>query len=152
MKILLNIMMILSFIFLWINHPLAMALLIMMQTMAISIFVGLMMGSFWFSYIIMIIMLSGMLVLFTYMASIASNEKFKVSIKLILITMILFMMNMFMKINMEEFTTQDLSIILTQLFSSKSSIIIIMMVLYLLFTMIVVSKTANSNEGPLRAK
>nr|YP_010463276.1 NADH dehydrogenase subunit 6 [Macropes harringtonae]UUJ37800.1 NADH dehydrogenase subunit 6 [Macropes harringtonae] len=154
MNMMLNMMLILALTFLWVSHPLIMAMIVIMQTIMISVMVGIIMNSFWFSYIILIMMLSGMLVLFTYMASIASNEKFNMSMKMILTSVILMIcMFMYSKTNEEisiNLPSNYLSIILNWLFSSNTMMITMIMVLYLFFTMIVVSKIVNINEGPLR--
>nr|ASA69172.1 NADH dehydrogenase subunit 6 [Clavigralla tomentosicollis] len=148
-----------SFILLWLNHPLSMGITIILQTIVIALISGLSLGSFWFSYIIVITMLSGMLVLFIYMASVASNEKFYTSTKLITTTMILLAIsllmylltknydNELMKINM-NLSTETIS--LNTLFNTKYKFITMMMVLYLFFTMVVVSFIVNISEGPLR--
>nr|YP_010463211.1 NADH dehydrogenase subunit 6 [Capodemus sinuatus]UUJ37735.1 NADH dehydrogenase subunit 6 [Capodemus sinuatus] len=149
-----NIMITISFIFMWLNHPLVMAISIILQTMLIAIYMGTTLGSFWFSYIILIIMTSGMLVLFMYMASIASNEMFKASMKLMVYSITILAISF--NINFEEMTLNlpknYLNIMLNWLFNSSTMMITIMMVMYLFFVMIVVSKIVNINEGPLRIK
>nr|YP_010923090.1 NADH dehydrogenase subunit 6 [Nysius inconspicuus]WJZ45493.1 NADH dehydrogenase subunit 6 [Nysius inconspicuus] len=148
------IMLNLSLTFMSVKHPLSMVLIIILQTLTISVMIGMMLSSFWFSYIIMMIMMSGMLVLFIYMASVASNEKFKFSIILtmmmILNSPILFLNYDNEMMNMNKTTT--LNMILNNLFSGVTMMITIIMVMYLLYTMITVSKIVNINEGPLRIK
>nr|QUM11274.1 NADH dehydrogenase subunit 6 [Nysius cymoides] len=149
------IMLNLSLVFMWVKHPLSMVLIIILQTLTISVMTGMIMSSFWFSYIIMMIMMSGMLVLFIYMASIASNEKFKFSIILFMMMILSSPMILFLNydnemMNMNKTTT--LNMILNNLFSGTTMIITMVMVVYLLYTMITVSKIVNINEGPLRIK
>nr|YP_010430495.1 NADH dehydrogenase subunit 6 [Notobitus montanus]USS57992.1 NADH dehydrogenase subunit 6 [Notobitus montanus] len=152
--------MVLSLIFLTLNHPISMGITIIAQTMLVAVMTGLMLKSFWFSYIIVITMLSGMLVLFIYMASVASNEKFFMSYKLIILSTILSLMSMLMQIMMEdnnEFTNMESTITteklsLNMLFNCKFKMITITMTLYLFFTMITVSFIVNITEGPLRTK
>nr|QHN56504.1 NADH dehydrogenase subunit 6 [Nysius plebeius] len=149
------IMLNLSLVFMWVKHPLSMVLVIILQTLTISVMTGMVLSSFWFSYIIMMIMMSGMLVLFIYMASIASNEKFKFSI--ILFTMVILNSPMILFLNydnemMNMNKTTTLNMILNNLFSGTTMIITMIMVMYLLYTMITVSKIVNINEGPLRIK
>nr|UPL65361.1 NADH dehydrogenase subunit 6 [Meschia woodwardi] len=154
MNLMMSFMTSLSIIFLFVSHPLAMGLIIILQTTTISIITGLMLKSFWFSYIIMIIMLSGMLVLFIYMASIASNEKMMFSFKLLFTFMIMMMLLMSEIYSTEEYKLMNmnnyLSMTLNVLFNNV--MITIIMILYLFFTMIVVSKIVNIHEGPLRMK
>lgn len=65
-----------NIIFLSANHPLIIGLILLAQTITIALFTGLTLSSFWFSYILILVFLGGILILFIYVASIASNEKF----------------------------------------------------------------------------
>nr|UPL65595.1 NADH dehydrogenase subunit 6 [Leptocoris augur] len=149
----------LAFIFICLNHPISMGITIIVQTIVVSMITGLTLGSFWFSYIILITMLSGMLVLFIYMASVASNEKFYTSLKLISISLILILLGLTTELltettNMElmkiltNLKTEELS--LNSLFNMKYKFIILTMVIYLFMAMVTVSLIVNISEGPLR--
>nr|YP_009654703.1 NADH dehydrogenase subunit 6 [Anaxandra taurina]QCI09245.1 NADH dehydrogenase subunit 6 [Anaxandra taurina] len=149
-----------AILIMFLNHPLSMGLLLILQTIIVALSTGMIAGYFLMSYIITIIMLSGALVLFIYMASVASNEMFYTPIKLM---GVFFMMNLIIpfmldknenpeneminnnSLNMETITTM-------KLFSQPSAYITIIMIMYLLFTMIVVSNNVNINKGPLRIK
>uniref|UniRef100_A0AAU7YTL1 NADH-ubiquinone oxidoreductase chain 6 n=1 Tax=Rhopalus kerzhneri TaxID=3151525 RepID=A0AAU7YTL1_9HEMI len=155
------LMMTMAFIFMWLKHPISMGITIIMQTLTICMITGLILGTFWFSYLIMITMLSGMLVLFIYMASVASNEKFFTSMKLIMFSMLMIMMSMIMEINEtymnNEFLKTQTSIpmeliSLTTMFNMKMKFITMSMVMFLFFTMFTVSLIVNISEGPLRVK
>nr|QVV96019.1 NADH dehydrogenase subunit 6 [Coridius brunneus] len=158
MNLLLTIMMSLSIMLMWLNHPLSMGLMLICQTMIMSMIIGLSLGSFLFSYIIMIIMLSGALVLFIYMASVASNEKFQTSIKLLIMFIIInIIIYVLMCDNSNKSSFIDMNIkmetmTLIKLYGSMSAYITMMMIMYLLLTMIVVSNIATVSEGPLRMK
>uniref|UniRef100_A0AAU7YRS0 NADH-ubiquinone oxidoreductase chain 6 n=1 Tax=Rhopalus latus TaxID=238591 RepID=A0AAU7YRS0_9HEMI len=155
------LMMTMAFIFMWLKHPISMGITIIMQTLTICMITGLILGTFWFSYLIMITMLSGMLVLFIYMASVASNEKFFTSMKLITFSMLMIMMSAIMEINEtymnNEFMKMQTSIpmeliSLTTMFNMKMKFITMSMVMFLFFTMFTVSLIVNISEGPLRVK
>nr|YP_010311863.1 NADH dehydrogenase subunit 6 [Planusocoris schaeferi]UNA71171.1 NADH dehydrogenase subunit 6 [Planusocoris schaeferi] len=154
--ILFMMLVIMSIMFMTFKHPLSMGMGIITHTIIIAMISGMMLGSFWFSYIIMIIMLSGMLVLFIYMASVASNEKFHPSTKMIMMMLMMIIMSMiyqmYLEINDNEMETlinpEKLS--LNSLFNMKHKNITMMMVIYLFFTMINVSFIVNISEGPLR--
>nr|YP_009654872.1 NADH dehydrogenase subunit 6 [Pseudomictis brevicornis]QCI09440.1 NADH dehydrogenase subunit 6 [Pseudomictis brevicornis] len=159
MMMLFFLMMTLAFVFMWLNHPISMGITIIMQTLIVALVSGLYLGSFWFSYIIMITMLSGMLVLFIYMASVASNEKFYTSIKLIAFSVSMIMTSMIVQWMSKNYdnefmmTTSNLPVetmSLNNLFSCKFKFITMIMVLYLFFTMITVSSIVNISQGPLR--
>nr|YP_010310397.1 NADH dehydrogenase subunit 6 [Melanacanthus marginatus]UMY75932.1 NADH dehydrogenase subunit 6 [Melanacanthus marginatus] len=159
MTMLISIMLTLSFIMLWLNHPISMGITIISLTITVAVTVGLLMGSFWYSFIIMITMLSGMLVLFIYMASVASNEKFSTPVKLIIMSisfMLLGVLMFFMYDNYynEMNTTPTImsteNISLNMLFNIKFKFLTMMMVLYLFFAMVTISFIVNISEGPLR--
>nr|UPL65686.1 NADH dehydrogenase subunit 6 [Homoeocerus unipunctatus] len=159
MTLSLIMMMLLSFIFIWLNHPISMGITIIAQTIVISMIIGMSLNSFWFSYIITITMLSGMLVLFIYMASVASNEKFYTSFKMITFSMMVMITGVVMQIYTNDYNNitlmnyPEMSIeetTLSTLFNCKFKMITMMMVLYLMFTMVTVSYIVNISEGPLR--
>uniref|UniRef100_A0AAU6QFL3 NADH-ubiquinone oxidoreductase chain 6 n=1 Tax=Nepsalus decorillus TaxID=2950594 RepID=A0AAU6QFL3_9NEOP len=162
----LNVIMSLNFT--QIKHPLAMGLTLLVQTIIISLTCGLYTYSYWFAYILFLIMLGGMLVLFIYVTSLASNElfsfsilNFTLSILLLSITLviILFMDKTIlllnniemMKFNMNNlFSENELS--LNKLYNNPTMNITLMMMNYLLLTLIVIVKIVNINYGPLRQK
>nr|QAU54266.1 NADH dehydrogenase subunit 6 [Cydnidae sp. ITV1034] len=150
----------LSIVFLWLKHPLSMGLILICQTLIIASISGMMLSSFLFSYIIIIIMLSGALILFIYMASVASNEKFQSPVKLMKVFIIGMIMLIIMSENLSylQSSNNNLHMIkpevmsLIKLFNTTSAYITLMMIMYLLLTMIVVSNVATVSEGPLRMK
>nr|YP_009654794.1 NADH dehydrogenase subunit 6 [Eurygaster testudinaria]QCI09349.1 NADH dehydrogenase subunit 6 [Eurygaster testudinaria] len=159
MMIMYSMMISLAVLFLWLKHPLSMGFILILQTMTISVISGLMLNNFFFSYIIMIIMLSGALVLFIYMASVASNEKFKTPVFMTITFIITFTSSVLVMNKLIEMYEVPLNsnmnyymISLTKLFNTMSAYLTITMIFYLLLTMIIVSFIASSKEGPLRMK
>nr|UPL66086.1 NADH dehydrogenase subunit 6 [Idiostolus sp.] len=161
MTILMSLMTIFSYILLWLNHPLSMGLILILQSLIMALLIGVIMENFWFSYILLIIMMSGMLVLFIYMASVASNEKFYFSMKLLYTSFFLLIM-LIINIYYNEYLELENSnininnkmeiVMLNKLFNGMTMLLTMMMVLYLFFTMIVVTNIVNMTEGPLRMK
>nr|QUB02918.1 NADH dehydrogenase subunit 6 [Polypedilum unifascium] len=163
-----------SFMFFSMSHPLSMGLLLMIQTLMIVIFSGLMTKTFWFSYSLFLIFLGGMLILFMYMTSIASNEQFKLKINLfmlvfyssffILILMMIFLFSQkllfFNKIqnleNMNMIMMKSLNIenifMLNKMYNFPMNLITILLINYLFLTLIATVKITNIFEGPLRPK
>nr|YP_010728447.1 NADH dehydrogenase subunit 6 [Sergentia baueri]WEF49675.1 NADH dehydrogenase subunit 6 [Sergentia baueri] len=163
-----------SLIFSLMNHPLTMGLMLMIQTMMIVIFSGLITKSFWFSYSLFLIFLGGMLILFMYMTSIASNEEFKFQFNLKMISLILmylfFIMLFFLLFNqtllffnkmnnIETTNIWDMKILilennfmLNKMYNFPINMITIMLINYLFLTLIAVVKITNIFEGPLRPK
>nr|UPL66034.1 NADH dehydrogenase subunit 6 [Calacanthia angulosa] len=165
MLMIMFIIFLMTMMFLFMKHPLSMGIMLIMQTFMISMLTGMMIKSFWFSYMLLMILLSGMLVLFIYMASIASNEKFYSSIlmsSLMLLLIVISMITFFMldsviknNINTETITLfmkNEQTITLMKMFNWQNMQMTFMLVLYLLFTMIVVTYNVNIYEGPMRAK
>nr|QYK91742.1 NADH dehydrogenase subunit 6 [Dacus haikouensis] len=161
--------MISSVIFIQMNHPLAMGLMLLIQTLQICLLTGLMTKSFWFSYVLFLIFLGGMLVLFIYVTSLASNEMFSLSMKLTLmcsgIMASLMLTSMLMdKTTMSYFLTTletqpyynytmfmpENTLSLYKLYNFPTNLITIMLMNYLLITLIAVVKITNLFYGPLR--
>nr|AYN50396.1 NADH dehydrogenase subunit 6 [Laparocerus freyi] len=153
----------LSLIFIFLNHPLSMGFILLSQTILISIITGMMNLNFWFSYILFLIMIGGMLVLFIYMTSIASNEKFKfsnkitfiISLTLIMMTMIFLMDNFFTLTEMNNLDSMNLNSLNINLSMNKylnkpSMLTMILLMNYLLLTLIAIVKITQSKMGPLR--
>nr|WRK67309.1 NADH dehydrogenase subunit 6 [Nemopterinae gen. 1 sp. 1 YZ-2023a] len=163
---LLNI--IISINFINTKHPMAMGFILLIQTIIISLMCGMYSYSYWFSYILFLIMLGGMLVLFIYMTSLASNELFSVSMNwlffsimfIMISTMMsyfidqLFMFNnnqeMLMFQNNTNFIFLETEINLIKLYNYPTMNITILMMNYLLLTLIIIVKITKIKHGPLR--
>nr|ADW41270.1 NADH dehydrogenase subunit 6 [Drosophila montana]QXG19378.1 NADH dehydrogenase subunit 6 [Drosophila montana] len=158
-----------SIIFMNMIHPLAMGLTLLIQTILISLITGLMTKTFWFSYILFLIFLGGMLVLFIYVTSLASNEMFNLSIKLTLISIMLFLMFLILALIMDKNSTSffllnnememissnysylmENSLSLNKLYNFPTNLITILLMNYLLITLIVIVKITKMFKGPLR--
>nr|YP_010414555.1 NADH dehydrogenase subunit 6 [Austrogymnocnemia maculata]URT60721.1 NADH dehydrogenase subunit 6 [Austrogymnocnemia maculata] len=160
--------MIMSLNFTQIKHPLAMGLTLLIQTIIISLTCGLYTHSYWFAYILFLIMLGGMLVLFIYVTSLASNELFSFSIKnlmisgsvmLVMITLMMMMDTSMMSMNNIEMMSLNLNMLFTEnefslikLYNNPTMNITLLMMNYLLLALIVVVKITNVSHGPLRQK
>nr|QUS53951.1 NADH dehydrogenase subunit 6 [Solenocera melantho] len=154
-----------SFVFTRLLHPLAMGLSLLTQTIMICVTAGLSSKSFWFSYILFIIFLGAMLVLFIYVASLASNEAFSfsgtlslfiistIAISLILLFMDPLMMNFSSNISQSSSQANVYTSapgLLSIIYNNTTMNLTLFVVLYLLLTLIVVVKITNTFFGPLR--
>nr|APX40301.1 NADH dehydrogenase subunit 6 [Sphaeroderma rubidum] len=153
-----------SFMFIFMNHPLSCGLILLTQTILIALASGLMNYHFWYSYILFLIMVGGMLILFIYMTSIASNEKFKFNNKLLMMTMMMFIimlslffidntyLNLFNK--MENLTMNNTinALSMIKYFNFPNYLISISMIIYLFLTLIAVVKITKFSYGSLRQK
>nr|AUJ22851.1 NADH dehydrogenase subunit 6 [Ignelater luminosus] len=155
-----------SMTFMFLEHPLSMGLILLIQTTSIALITGLMSHNFWFSYILFMIMIGGMLVLFIYMTSVASNEKFMFSNSL-MIMMIMALASMIMMIMIDQFLTYQNSANMDMKTFSKEIMYtltmskylnfplnswMITLIVYLLMALIAVVKITNITYGPLRQK
>nr|YP_009048432.1 NADH dehydrogenase subunit 6 [Triphysa phryne]AHH93006.1 NADH dehydrogenase subunit 6 [Triphysa phryne] len=171
-KMFLSLMLIFLSIFMFfINHPIPMGLMILMQTLFICLLTGMLINSYWFSYILFLVFLGGLLVLFIYVSSIASNELLNISIfsKFLSLIPILIIagsfwfsntlswlnfsfnedmmkfFNLFLNSFNENYTN------LFKLYNEQTYLLMFMMIIYLFITLIAVVKITNIFFGPLRS-
>nr|YP_010736829.1 NADH dehydrogenase subunit 6 [Macropsis huangbana]WEP24703.1 NADH dehydrogenase subunit 6 [Macropsis huangbana] len=157
--ILLKMMTIMSIILPSMKTPMSMGTVLLTQTIISTIIMNKMVLNSWFPMITFIMMIGGMMILFMYMSSIASNEKFKMNLNLTLIFIIMmFMTEELMMENQINETEMILNLnnqetmSMTKLYNNKSMFLTVFMVLILLLTMISVSKIVLFHKGPLRMK
>nr|WHL46845.1 NADH dehydrogenase subunit 6 [Aphaenomurus interpositus] len=147
---------ILSTSFLCSSHPIMMMIIIIAQTLTLCLMLWMFISMSWFSYIMFLIFLGGIMVLFIYISSLASNEKFKMEKKDIIKSMILMMFfiiffifssnNQNTKINKIEFTET-----IFKLFSNLIMNMTLFSMIYLLITLVAVVKVTAFMKGPLRS-
>nr|WIL79923.1 NADH dehydrogenase subunit 6 [Pieleus irregularis] len=166
MKFLIMLTFFSSFSTIFLNHPMSLGLVLLMQTILTSLIISFLNFNFWFSYILFLIMIGGMLILFIYMTSIASNEKFNFSnfllfmfflwIFMMLSLMIIDSFYSFMLTNNSELFNMNLNlnfnISVNKYFNFPNYLLFITSIIYLLITLIAVVKISNLNYGPLRPK
>nr|QVT10970.1 NADH dehydrogenase subunit 6 [Clanis deucalion] len=171
MKLIISLIMILmSLMMYFLTHPLSMGLLILIQTMLMCMLSGMFIKTYWFSYILFLTFLGGLLVLFIYVSSIASNEMFIFSnnMKIIfffLIPLLIFIQLMFYKnlywlnLNMNSemnnfsnfmFFNNENKINLNKLYNNYSNMLMMLLIIYLFITLIAIVKITNIFYGPLR--
>nr|YP_010602083.1 NADH dehydrogenase subunit 6 [Ocellarnaca nigra]WAM61712.1 NADH dehydrogenase subunit 6 [Ocellarnaca nigra] len=161
-----------TIIFTQLNHPLTMTLIIVLQTLLISSITGLISQSFWFSYILLLVFLGGMLVLFIYITSLASNEMLSLPIKTIFITLLttllILSISWLLDSSFTNITSMNLDMLpnnsnnsnywsetflsLMKLYNNPTNLNTLMLVMYLFLTLIAIVKITNIFYGPLRHK
>lgn len=146
-----------------------MGLVLLLQTLFICLITGLFTKTFWFSYILFLIFLGGILVLFIYVTSLASNEIFSFSIKTLIISLIFILFTLIFLIFIDNSLVNNIfinneitsineinsfiienSINLNKLYNFPSNVITLLLINYLLLTLIAVVKITNIFYGPLR--
>nr|QWS05437.1 NADH dehydrogenase subunit 6 [Cerynia lineola] len=146
------------------KHPMSLGFMLMLQTILISMTSTNLSKSSWFSLILFITMIGGLMVMFMYMSSIASNEKFKFftptkMLMLISISMTLMIfseeleitMN-FYKTEMEKMSTNQMEEIksTSKFFNLNKMNLTIIMMMTMFLTMVSVTKISSSLKGPLK--
>nr|AQP29170.1 NADH dehydrogenase subunit 6 [Microcerotermes nr. havilandi TBRU3.18a] len=148
-----------SLMFTQMKHPLAMGLMLLIQTTMVCLISGTMYKSFWFSYILFMIMIGGMLVLFMYMTSLASNEMFSPSNKMLTTTLLILPVLLYTMPTVtnskemclhETMSENDILTTTTVMYNQTMGIMTTLLVLYMLLTLIVVVNIINVASGPLR--
>lgn len=166
---LLNLILIISsIIFIQLKHPLAIGFILIIQTILISIITGLIINRFWFSYILFLVFLGGILVLFIYVTSLASNEIFNFSTNIVFIYLSILMLNIIiiiltdpinfllrfnyecLNIKFYEILNENSRTIIFKLYNFPTNWLTCLIINYLFFTLIVVVKVTNFFYGPIR--
>nr|AVE15670.1 NADH dehydrogenase subunit 6 [Haania sp. JZ-2017] len=152
----------LSISFLFSNHPLTMGLILLLQTISLSLISGSMSPSFWFSYILLMIYVGGMLILFMYVTSLIPNKIFFFPNKMLMLMffistiMMMYMLQINPLHNSYENLENNYNLSLTsnkfliKMYNQPTNIMTIMIAIYLFLTLIAVIKITNIHKGPLR--
>nr|AYG93192.1 NADH dehydrogenase subunit 6 [Triops sp. EPP1] len=160
-NIILNLLICNSLLFMFLKHPLSMGLNLMTQSTLICLLSGSFFINYWFSYTLFLVFLGGLLVLFIYISSLASNEMFQLNSKLtLLMTLVfssIFILTTFL--NKEPWNYLMLSkwntlltyqSILTNIFNNMNSQLMLFMVMYLLLCLLAVVNITKFDKSPLR--
>nr|QWS05450.1 NADH dehydrogenase subunit 6 [Cromna sinensis] len=145
------------------KHPMSLGSVLITQTILMSTIMSKKSNSTWYSYILFITMIGGLMIMFMYMSSIASNEMFKTpSKKKMLMILTLMIMISLMNENEPMITWQSMEMnkmnfmeieevkSTSKFFNSNKLSITILMILTLLLTMVSVTNISSSFEGPLK--
>nr|YP_010329769.1 NADH dehydrogenase subunit 6 [Cleora fraterna]UNP54491.1 NADH dehydrogenase subunit 6 [Cleora fraterna] len=166
-------MLMLSIMMMFLNHPLSIGLMILMQTLLLCLLSGMLIKTYWFSYILFLTFLGGLLVLFIYVSSIASNEMFNLTMNMKFMLMMLMIIIMLTQIyffiskninwlnlsnNITDndnllkmmFFNNENKINLNKLYNNHTYMIMIMLVIYLFISLVAIVKITNIFYGPLR--
>nr|YP_009255437.1 NADH dehydrogenase subunit 6 [Anopheles homunculus]AND46647.1 NADH dehydrogenase subunit 6 [Anopheles homunculus]AWB98235.1 NADH dehydrogenase subunit 6 [Anopheles homunculus]AWB99431.1 NADH dehydrogenase subunit 6 [Anopheles homunculus]AWB99847.1 NADH dehydrogenase subunit 6 [Anopheles homunculus] len=167
--IIMSTCLIMSFIFMQMNHPLSMGLMLLIQTFLTCLLTGIYVKTFWFSYVLFLIFLGGMLILFIYVTSLSSNEMFTMSFSLSLTSFLIFIFFMMIflfldKTLIEQFITNlemenilnfnnlinENTLSLNKMYNFPINMITLLLINYLFLTLLVTVKITKKFYGPLR--
>nr|YP_010990627.1 NADH dehydrogenase subunit 6 [Diostrombus politus]WOW99045.1 NADH dehydrogenase subunit 6 [Diostrombus politus] len=145
------------------SHPISLGFTMIMQTMLLCLNMSIYSETSWYSYILFITIIGGMMIMFMYMASIASNEKFKLN-KFLIPTMLISLTSMTLmeildftleypnnmkEMKMTSLTSPEMKSTM-KFFNMNKGMITMMMIISLLITMIAVTNISSTFEGPLK--
>nr|YP_009369715.1 NADH dehydrogenase subunit 6 [Pseudophyllus titan]ARO46870.1 NADH dehydrogenase subunit 6 [Pseudophyllus titan] len=165
---------IITLMFNYAKHPMSMMLIIISQTLTLAFTMSLITKTFWMSYILFLVMLGGMLILFLYIASLASNEiwfmnqpnSYIIIISLTTLLMIMMISSMdkiswniiLSNTDTHPMTSKTMLTsyinqcsMLIKLYNTSTSILTTILIIYLLITLIAIVKITNIYMGPLRS-
>nr|YP_010554721.1 NADH dehydrogenase subunit 6 [Parapsyche elsis]UYO79354.1 NADH dehydrogenase subunit 6 [Parapsyche elsis] len=156
-----------SLMMLFLSTPLSLGALILIQTLLTCVLINLTLNMYWISYIFYLIMLGGLLILFMYMCSIASNELISLQLPMMiyfittLITMYVYTIyspHLPTPMSAEPSLTDtnliminENKLICNKMYNSYTFNLTLIIIIYLLISLSVVTKLTNSSNGPLRA-
>nr|AWB99041.1 NADH dehydrogenase subunit 6 [Anopheles evansae] len=167
--IIMTLCLIMSFIFMQMKHPLSMGLMLLIQTFLTCLITSIYVKTFWFSYVLFLIFLGGMLILFIYVTSLSSNEMFSMSFSLTMISLVIFSIftilffimdkslieqfitNMEMEklSNMNNLINENI-LSLNKMYNFPTNLITLLLINYLFLTLLVTVKITKKFYGPLR--
>nr|YP_010490458.1 NADH dehydrogenase subunit 6 [Octolasmis warwickii]UWM12944.1 NADH dehydrogenase subunit 6 [Octolasmis warwickii] len=158
MKVFFLLIFFFNMVFVFSFHPLGMIFILIAQTILISMMIFSLCNFPWFSYTLILVFLGGMLVLFTYMANIASNEKF--SPKFSPYNLLLFSVPMFLILpgmvdtpgsNLKTATEESLlGLSAVKIFESTLLPLVSLMAALIILTLLAVVKVSKVDKGPIR--
>nr|AGS17927.1 NADH dehydrogenase subunit 6 [Anodonta anatina]AGS17941.1 NADH dehydrogenase subunit 6 [Anodonta anatina] len=138
------------------SHPLILSLKVLL--FAFTLCLTLSLNTTWYAYMIFLVMLGGVLVMFTYISSLASNSIFKSMINLpallaqVVITS--FMAHNFIKFPQKTFNTQKPYYppenFITFFISGENCTILLLMASTLLLSMLIVSQLLSGSNSAMR--
>nr|YP_010415044.1 NADH dehydrogenase subunit 6 [Agrilus ornatus]URW97765.1 NADH dehydrogenase subunit 6 [Agrilus ornatus] len=165
MLIIMILSILISLMFFFTKHPLSMGFNLLLQTVIMALMAGLLNINFWYSFILFLIMVGGMLILFIYMTSVASNEKFKFSTEIFGVMLIILTMLMtinliadpmsYIKETLTVMTDLEMSpnmwtLSLNKFLTYPLNMLLLLMMSYLFLTLVAVVKITEIKSGPLR--
>nr|YP_009987541.1 NADH dehydrogenase subunit 6 [Epeurysa nawaii]QBZ38001.1 NADH dehydrogenase subunit 6 [Epeurysa nawaii]QBZ38014.1 NADH dehydrogenase subunit 6 [Epeurysa nawaii] len=164
MKILFMFMTINSMVSTLLNHPISLGSMLMIQSILTSINLIFMAKNSWYSLILFVTFSSGIMIMFMYMSSITSNEKFKPSMKMMILYLIMMVtltilnikldLNLIFNIKLTDqliyFQENEEKISIIKNISNKKIYLTTLLTLIILMVLIAISNLINSFEGPLK--
>nr|QZR92100.1 NADH dehydrogenase subunit 6 [Uroleucon erigeronensis] len=161
LKIILLINLIMAIILTMMKSPISSNLIILIQTMTLTLMINLINKTAWISFMIFILYIGGLMIIFLYISSIAFNElninkNYKNMIfKILFLSLMLLMFKLSMNIeNMNyenKFIFED-NFYLLNMFNMPNNMMIYLIMFILFFMLILIIWMLKINKGPIRQK
>nr|YP_009679480.1 NADH dehydrogenase subunit 6 [Harpactocrates apennicola]QDP17927.1 NADH dehydrogenase subunit 6 [Harpactocrates apennicola] len=134
--------------FMLVDHPMSGIICVIMIILYYFMFMFLNSGAIWFGLVMLLVVLSGVMVLFTYMASLTPNEKFEV--RMFWSGAIVFLMICLYLSDVSILGGEDTSLMSIKLWDLDIDVFMMFMLLVLLMVMLLVIEVVGKFLGPLR--
>nr|QKK36453.1 NADH dehydrogenase subunit 6 [Trioza erytreae] len=157
LKMFLSIMMISSIWMSTLTSPVTMGFMLLLQSIISCIIMREMLYSSWIPFTTFLMIVSGLMIVFTYVTSICSNNKFKlINFKPFMYSMLvifmLFKFNVYLIYN-DNFQLNDHSYTeFFKLYIAMNIFSSFFMFIYLLIILLIMINLMNSNKAPMRKK
>nr|YP_010584287.1 NADH dehydrogenase subunit 6 [Baicaloclepsis echinulata]UZT67828.1 NADH dehydrogenase subunit 6 [Baicaloclepsis echinulata] len=132
------------------NNPLTMILNILLMALLTSWIYGFILSS-WYSFLIFLIYVGGMLVMFAYFVALTPNQMLKIKLYFLTFNMTFFLLMMPFILGGKTLVVKNFHYFDSmELYSSLNLLLVFMIILLLLTIMLLVVKMINTSKGPLR--
>nr|AKM70037.1 NADH dehydrogenase subunit 6 [Periphyllus koelreuteriae] len=160
-KIIMLINLIISLLMTSMKSPLSSNLLILTQSITLTMLINLINKTSWIAFMLTILYVSGLMIIFLYISSIAFNEinlnkNFKsMIIKIMLILLISYYLKTYL--NMENFKFENNylfedNFFILNMFNLPNNMMIYFIMMILFFMLILIIWMLKNNKGPIRQK
>lgn len=143
-----KIILILGLLFVWRVQPYSIIISLIIITLGYSIFLYYSIGRYWYRYMLILVIIRGVLVLFTYIARLIPNERFEyiglMYVRLFIYLIIIAIMNY----NMINYS--DIRIILLKIWGILLGVYNLYLVLILLIVIVIVVWLRRVDDGAVR--
>lgn len=137
------------------RNPIAFMVIIIAQAILVCVCAWASIKIRWFSYILFLIFLGGLIVLFIYITRLASNEKINISIRARMTVAIILrtvLITTIVSWNNQIINLENVRIVkyFNSIYSNSARLLIITTITYLLLTLVIVVKISNKFNSPIK--
>jgi len=132
------------------KNPLSLLLLIILISLTLAVIFRIALSS-WYSFLIFLIYVSGMLVIFAYFAATTPNQP--ISVKSSLLNILFISIPVFAYSSKREHfpIIKSIELQLSRIYQTENGFVLISITLVLLLTIIIIVKLTKHSKGPIRS-